>query len=379
MLEENIIYSLFPKLSHLILNCMHECEVGICAGRIKLTELTYGCPTVLADNQGKCDRFKVVIPYAGQTLTWEVIFDANCPKEPPDFIFDADGFLPDMQYLPSLNQWDYMDPGSLSRVLVELLAQYKTYQEQLIFASERLSFEYKALIKDTEITSHDVEIYSTRTENRVGPINFLIKLPVDFSRIPAYILKVDPGEDAALLLVTFNNPEGTRITPQLYLSPRVENGLGGSSQLRIPGFPDRSCLTEYVQEVNSLLTNKVEQIVQCYEKRRDYMSALLAHFGRSVLEYDAEGFYKVSFLFEWNDFFFMIYIELLPVFPKEQPVVTFQSIYHELKGRPYSESHQTDYPFSPRWTGQEMADRARQFILENIGAFQKTSVRLCAT
>ena len=28
---------------------------------------------------------------------------------------------------------------------------------------------------------------------------------------------------------------------------------------------------------------------------------------RSVLEYDTETFTKISFLFEWNDFFFIIY------------------------------------------------------------------------
>lgn len=34
---------------------------------------------------------------------------------------------------------------------------------------------------------------------------------------------------------------------------------------------------------------------------------LVLYIHRSVLEYDAEGYTKMSFLFEWNDFFFVVY------------------------------------------------------------------------
>ena len=32
----------------------------------------------------------------------------------------------------------------------------------------------------------------------------------------------NPGEDAAVLLVTYESADGTKVTPQLFLSPRVE-------------------------------------------------------------------------------------------------------------------------------------------------------------
>jgi hypothetical protein len=77
-------------------------------------------------------------------------------------------------------------------------------------------------------------------QNKYGPVNFLIKLNVDFSGIPPYLTKVssplvsplvwvslhdfqdNPGEDSAVLLVSFQNPEGGKVAPQLFLSPRVE-------------------------------------------------------------------------------------------------------------------------------------------------------------
>ncbi len=54
---------------------------------------------------------------------------------------------------------------------------------------------------------------------------------VDYTRIIIYyidenwlmfIFQDNPGEDRAVLLVTFHTPDGTKVTPQLFLSPRVE-------------------------------------------------------------------------------------------------------------------------------------------------------------
>ena len=61
-----------------------------------------------------------------------------------------------------------------------------------------------------------------------------------------------------------------------------------------------------------------------------------------------------------NKFFhyFLFAVEIPSFFPKTQPVLTFQSIYHENKGKPYYEMFQ-DYPYSPRWSGLEMAERTK--------------------
>lgn len=378
MQEKEILSLLSPKISHQIIHLLRECSLGLCGGKVKITDLNTGSPVTSDHSEPNCDRFKVIIPYAGQTITWEVFFDSNYPEDPPDFIFGSEDhdFFPDLNAVASLRDWDYSDEKSLLRVFEELLYQYRKYQEGVISQTSRLNFEYSALTTETDIKSEDVEIHVTRTESRMGPINFLMKLHVDFEKIPAYLIQLDPGDDLALLLVTFNSAEGTRITPQLYLSPRVERALGGSANLRIPGFINGTCLSEYVPSVIGLLKNKVDQIVLGYEKRKEYLSAFISLFERSVLEYDAETFSKISFLFEWHDFFFIVFVDLPQYFPKEQPTLTFQSIYHELKGKPYMEVYQ-DYPYSPRWTGMEMAERTRTFILNNIGNFQKTSVISC--
>lgn len=370
----DVVTGISPNLRHFAETLLSNASLGICGGKARLTDIRSGS---IAFSDGYVgDRFKILLPYAGQTLTWEVIFDKHCPEESPDFIFGSEDtdFSPEITDVKTLVDWDYRNPYALLAVVEELLKLYKTHQEHVIEGHSRLKFEYSSLLDHSDITSDDIETHTLRCETKVGPISFLIRLPVDFSRVPPFLTKDNPGEDSAILLISFLSPLSSKVTPQLYLSPKLEHALGGSSNLRIPAFPSDGCLLDYVPSVSQLLSNKVDQVVANFEKRKEYIAAFLSHFGRSLLEYDADAFTKISFLFEWNDFFFIFLIELPQFFPQEQPEFRFQSIYHhESNGKPFTESY-NDYPYSPRWSGNEMAQRAKSFILNNISNFQKASV-----
>lgn len=52
-------------------------------------------------------------------------------------------------------------------------------------------------------------------------------------------------------------------------------------------------------------------------------------------------------------------VDLPLYFPRDQPTLTFQSVYHFTNsGELYSQA-QKNYPYSPRWDGNEMAKRAK--------------------
>lgn len=67
-------------------------------------------------------------------MKWEVIFDPSTPWFAPDFRFDDECFLSniDEEYLenkvPSLAKWNENDPKSLSNVIAELIELYKIHQ-----------------------------------------------------------------------------------------------------------------------------------------------------------------------------------------------------------------------------------------------------------
>ncbi|XP_068928213.1 BRISC and BRCA1-A complex member 2 isoform X6 [Petaurus breviceps papuanus] len=312
MSPEVALNRISPLLSPFISSVVRNGKVGLDATNcLRITDLKSGCTSLTTGPS--CDRFKLHIPYAGETLKWDIIFNAHYPELPPDFIFGEDA-----EFLP--------DPSAL----------------------------------------HTGE-FSAR---------FLLKLPVDFSNIPTYLLKdasEDPGEDVALLSVSFEDTEATQVFPKLYLSPRIEHALGGSSALHIPAFPGGGCLIDYVPQVCQLLTNKVQYVIQGYHKRREYIAAFLSHFGTGVVEYDAEGFTKLTLLLMWKDFCFLVHIDLPLYFPRDQPTLTFQSVYHFTNsGQLYSQA-QKNYPYSPRWDGNEMAKRAKAYFKTFVPQFQEAA------
>ncbi|XP_027411573.1 BRISC and BRCA1-A complex member 2 isoform X2 [Ovis aries] len=312
MSPEVALNRISPMLSPFISSVVRNGKVGLDATNcLRITDLKSGCTSLTPGPN--CDRFKLHIPYAGETLKWDIIFNAQYPELPPDFIFGEDA-----EFLP--------DPSAL----------------------------------------HTGE-FSAR---------FLLKLPVDFSNIPTYLLKdvnEDPGEDVALLSVSFEDTEATQVYPKLYLSPRIEHALGGSSALHIPAFPGGGCLIDYVPQVCHLLTNKVQYVIQGYHKRREYIAAFLSHFGTGVVEYDAEGFTKLTLLLMWKDFCFLVHIDLPLFFPRDQPTLTFQSVYHFTNsGQLYSQA-QKNYPYSPRWDGNEMAKRAKAYFKTFVPQFQEAA------
>ncbi|XP_064412653.1 BRISC and BRCA1-A complex member 2 isoform X2 [Latimeria chalumnae] len=312
MSPEVALNKIAPALSSFITSVIRNGKVGLDATNcLRITDLKSGCTSLTPGPC--CDRFKLHIPYAGETLKWDVIFNAHFLDLPPDFIFGED-----VDFLP--------DPSAL----------------------------------------HTGE-FSAR---------FLLKLPVDFSNIPIYLLKdaaEDPGEDAALLSVSFEDAEATQVFPKLYLSPRIEHALGGSPALHIPPFPSGGCLIDYVPQVCQLLTSKVQYVIQGYHKRREYIAAFLSHFGTGVVEYDAEGFTKLTLLLMWKDFCFLVHVDLPLYFPRDQPSLTFQSVYHfTSSGQLYSQV-QKNYPYSPRWDGNEMAKRAKAYFKTFVPQFQEAA------
>ncbi|EPQ13074.1 BRCA1-A complex subunit BRE [Myotis brandtii] len=363
MSPEVALNRISPMLSPFISSVVRNGKVGLDATNcLRITDLKSGCTSLTPGPN--CDRFKLHIPYAGETLKWDIIFNAQYPELPPDFIFGEDAeFLPDPSALHNLASWNPSNPECLLLVVKELVQQYHQFQCSRLRESSRLMFEYQTLLEEPQY-GENMEIYAGKKNNWTGEFSarFLLKLPVDFSNIPTYLLKdvnEDPGEDVALLSVSFEDTEATQVYPKLYLSPRIEHALGGSSALHIPAFPGGGCLIDYVPQVCHLLTNKVQYVIQGYHKRREYIAAFLSHFGTGVVEYDAEGFTKLTLLLMWKDFCFLVHIDLPLFFPRDQPTLTFQSVYHFTNsGQLYSQA-QKNYPYSPRWDGNEMAKRAK--------------------
>jgi hypothetical protein len=156
----------------------------------------------------------------------EVIFDRTHPGFPPDFVFSSEDdiieFEPNIDQLEVFSEWSLRNGECLSQLLGGLLVQYREHHKALLSQSHRLHFELQSLLQSAKYA--DVDVHCSRPEENVAePLaRFFIRLPVDFSAIPPYLTKDNPGPDTAALLVTFHPPNASKVVPLLLLSPRVE-------------------------------------------------------------------------------------------------------------------------------------------------------------
>ncbi|GFQ67126.1 hypothetical protein TNCT_251381 [Trichonephila clavata] len=343
-------------------------KVGICPGPIKiLNPMPSGASWV---KKNYCDRFKLVIPYGGHSVDWDVIFQASSPECPPDFIFtNAPNFV-SLDCIKTLLDWDPKRPNSLLIILKDLMRHYQKYQAARLEKYSRVQFEYSTLTQETSVTEDDIEVYVV--DEKEGPINFLIQLGVQFSGIPK-IYKNEVG-DTALLLVTFNGSEGTKITPKLCLPPKIEHALGSPLSWRIPAFSSDGCLMDYVPFVQESLKKRIEMVAYNFEKRMEYLFEFLEYFEGSYLEFDRDLASKATFLFEQNGFYFIFHIDLPQNFPLGKPSFTFRSIYHSSFEKPFSTTVM-NYPYNQGWPVRTMLEKTIEFIQQYALVFQQNSVQ----
>lgn len=350
-------------------------RVGVSCGKVEVYNVSSSCGKV------KGDRFSLSIPYAGKKLTWNVLFNSLCPELGPDFIFDDDTFLADpdldtiVTHVPSLARWDVTNYDALLMVIVELLLYYKQHQiDSLGKQGERLQFEYSTLVGATEICAEDLEVVLLPTGVRPVEARFLIRMALDFSKLPERT--AHPQDDEAMLLVTFNGPDWNRIVPELYLSKSLEEAFGGAASLHVPPFTSSKCLMDYVPEVKGFINEKINLLAMCFEKKKNFIAALLLLKRGSIIEYDAVESCHATVLIEHRDFYCLVHFKLPATFPKDPPQITLQSIYHMTSLGTLFCQNVEDLPFSPRWTPFEMATKALNHIIEKeVPKFQTNSVK----
>ncbi|XP_026751461.1 BRISC and BRCA1-A complex member 2-like [Galleria mellonella] len=317
-----ILNDISPIFRPYIQNVYEELKLGLCKTKVDLEKVA---GSDLTDSQ-----LRLVLPYCSKKIKWEIIFDPTTPWFAPDFRFDDESFLSNVneefleEKLPSLCSWNENDPKALSCVLSELVSLYKNHQIKKLNEDEssRAYFEYTALLGDALTTENDIEVW---VGNHV--VEFLIKLNVDTSRLPELYndgIEENPGIDTALLLVRYPNSTNA----ELILSPLLTKSLGN---ITLPLMHQSGVLMDYVPMVTELLNKKIQDVLNNERLKRELLAQLIVKYEGAILEHDANN---ASFLFEMNDFHWILQIDIGVKFPEKPPVLMLRSVYHSTKGKP---------------------------------------------
>lgn len=349
-------------------------KFGICFAPIQLESTSSSC------DKAEGDRFKLLIPYAKHTVTWDIYFDSQRPKLGPDFIFNDDSFLIDTNIdalchkVPSLAKWDVNNENALLNVLMELLLCYKQHQIELLQTQERIGMEYNLLMNSMEINVEDMEVILLPFGSKPTEARFLIRLSIN---VPKLEDETHTREnDTTMLCITFYGPTWNRINPQIFLSKYLEHVINKSYQL--PHYPPDKLLSDYVVEVKKKLEEKVRLLVESEHQRKLFLARVLAVQHQSLVEYDSDKYSSMSFLIDKQDFTFLVNISLPPNFPSKRPTVTLTSVYHTTNARqPYKENLE-NFKYSSDWMLMEMIQEIFNSIDAHIDKFKQKSIRTCS-
>lgn len=318
-----VINDIAPVFRPYVQYLYQELKLGLCKTKVDFER-------VLGSSEGTESQFRIVLPYCSKKLKWDILFDPSSPWFAPDFRFDDDSFLMAVddkfleENLPSLVKWNENDPKALRNVISELVKLYKHHQVKKLNDDEgsRACFEYSALLGDALTPEEDVEVW---VGNHI--VEFLIRLNVDTSRLPELYsdgIDENPGIDTALLLVRYPNSTNA----ELILSPLLSKSLG---HITLPLMHQSGVLMDYVPMVTELLNDKIRDLLSNEKLKRDLLAQLIVKYEGAVLEHDANN---AAFLFEMNNFHWILQIDISIRFPDKVPVLILRSVYHSFKGKP---------------------------------------------
>lgn len=348
---------------------MMSAPIGLCQKRITFMNPRPSCPDYIAD--AKCDQVKMVIPFAGVPVECLVMFQANQPSCPPDFIFADSRFIVPFERMSILHKWNVRYSAGLLDTIKEMMYYFKKKHLSLLENHFNVYQEYLSLVTFGSFSEEEVEVFVP--SNKHIPISFLIRLKVDLRSLPAAYFRNVEARKYPLLLVTFHPHDKNKHNQKLYFSSELESALGVALHFKLPNFHSNLPLGQYVHVIQDELAKKAEMIATAYELRKRYMAVFVSRLENCIVEYDMLLFRKLSFLIEEEDYHILVDITIPHIYPVTMPMLTFRSLYHAYQGIPTSVI-MNSYPFSPDWTFEHIYEETMKYINDYASLFPQDSV-----
>eukprot|EP00039_Didymoeca_costata_P005907 m.85790 g.85790 ORF g.85790 m.85790 type:complete len:373 (+) comp13024_c0_seq2:236-1354(+) len=331
------------------------------------------------------DRGTVVMKYNGVNIKWGISFCGLGDKGPPDFFFDDTRFMPLSSLACLSDKWNtYPKKYMLGHIMRELLKEYKKHQHKLVALhdSQLIQYEYAQTVVplSDEKRNYTADVATEEIGNGHRVVFFKITLTNIHDNLGNCSLKKLVQDSPPVLYVKYSPTSAGQFEakPFLSLSPKIKEEI---THLECP--PWRSgYLLGYIELVQKSVEEDLQTHVNGHIARRRFVASFLSHFGSAMLEYDVEQFKWIYFLFEvvcsylysftchrtclkGSDNVTLVGIKLLPKFPEMMPKIVLKNLSKE-SSQPVTLENPGDYPYSPRWSMEEMATRTRELLKQRI-------------
>ncbi|XP_058810513.1 BRISC and BRCA1-A complex member 2-like [Phymastichus coffea] len=321
--------------------------------KIKRNDLDYNC--------------KFIIAYAGESITWEMNFDAQYPDLGPDLILRKEDFWHDekmeelISNIPSLVKWHSLNDVLLYEIVNNLLYLLEKYEVKLLQVnSEKLFLEYTLMKNKSNLKN--LEIYHIQG-SKVQKLHISSKLSLN---IPLLQHLENSKRIDILLFIDYQYFTAKISILKLYLPKCLENLFDETKLSIISSLNDSRHITEYIDRIESYISNEVAIISHDLENRKHFIANIITLQYFSVLEYDVTFFQHLRLLLSYSNLNFILVIQLTPYFLNKRVLLSLKSLHHMTnRGKP-TQILLSDFCFHPNWNMKRMISEIFIFIINYV-------------
>ena len=352
------------------LNGLKQGVKNLCVQNIHIDKKCFGGAADIKEKQ--CDNFEVSLNIATCNVKWNLIFDCFDLDSGPDFVFPqnelSEDFDPDYEQVKSLLNWNKNEPNALINVLKDLVEEYKNYQlEQL----KKLNLQLYNQVLELMKSFNKVEVFCSKKYHQNKQVTILVEFPMDIVENTISDSNKNWNYSNPMLQINFEL-KGPTVSNNVYihLPPHIEKVVNMSliTPATMQGSNDKIAL--YVTNMQEKCYSYLKLLCESKSRRKKFLKAVHELMKTKVIEYDSTNFFKMSLLYSFEDFNFIVHLSMYKTFPKDAPLLTFESTYYCKEGGKLFQMVCKKYSYDMKWSADDMARKIKQVIEEKAPVFK---------
>uniref|UniRef100_A0A8D9EZV6 BRISC and BRCA1-A complex member 2 n=1 Tax=Cacopsylla melanoneura TaxID=428564 RepID=A0A8D9EZV6_9HEMI len=295
----------FHPVHETVLNNVLAHSVGLFNRRYKIRKLQRcGQNAVLPGREKYQDMFVLSVPICeDQVLEWQVILNEFKPSLRPDFkVFNLGfaQFLSNNMLRTGLFHYDINNENAILNVVNRLREMYIEYVLTHLKSPSSLHEHISSTLQVLNCSHELVLLHNI--------VHFSLRLPLLFSRLQ---LDLPPSKLTVTLTLSAPYHHGSDLDYQsrVHMSDDLSEQIGGD-RIKYPQYGRDKPMLKYIYDVIGRIQDHIDSLAAQQLKQKRFIFSLLTIAGVSVLEWDAIHFQSISFLFNTEQFYWTVFLEI---------------------------------------------------------------------
>ncbi|KRY48007.1 BRCA1-A complex subunit BRE, partial [Trichinella britovi] len=246
------------------------------------------------------DRFRIFINFGDFEFSCYVVFQWSHQLLPPEFYFNEENFIPDVEMIEAYTKWDISNPNCFLDLFLELFMKYQDFHLYNCYSNSTIRLHLNSL----ELSKYE-DILAFL--GRGGYLTCIIRIHLEQLFCLPEILTNDGQPACAYLFLSFIEYCSEIYSYQLFCPDAIRRYANVLSYK----LPPMNCfIGEYVSVVKEDLKNLLVRAENQWEYREEFIRMLKESNSFSNVTADEEMFYSFSFCATLEEFTFCVQVKL---------------------------------------------------------------------